>query len=64
MRDKGLIFIYIDYNEVAQLSLLMDEIFGKINFINSFVWKRNYSFKTEKDKFTINTEYVLLYAKN
>lgn len=64
LSDKGLIFISIDDNEIAQLRLLMDEIFGESNFINSFIWKRNSSVKTEKDKFTINTEYVLLYAKS
>ena len=63
LNDKGLIFISIDDNEVAQFRLLMDEIFGESNFINSFIWKRNSSVKTEKDRFTINTEYVLLYAK-
>lgn len=64
LNDKGLIFISIDDNEIAQLRLLMDEIYGESNFINSFIWKRNSSVKTEKDKFTINTEYVLLYAKS
>ena len=64
LNDKGLIFISIDDNEIAQLRLLMDEIYGESNFINSFIWKRNSSVKTEKEKFTINTEYVLLYAKS
>ena len=64
MSSKGLIFISIDDNEVAQLKLLMDEIFGENNFINSFIWQRNSSVKTEKDKFTTNTEYVLLYSKS
>ena len=64
LSDKGLIFVSIDDNEVAQLRLLMDEIFGGSNFVNSFIWKRNSSVKTEKDKFTTNTEYVLLYAKS
>ena len=64
LNDKGLIFISIDDNEIAQLRILMDEIYGESNFINSFIWKRNSSVKTEKDKFTINTEYVLLYAKS
>ena len=63
LNEKGLIFISIDDNEYAQLKLLMDEIFGESNFINSFIWERNSSVKTEKDKFTINTEYVLLYSK-
>jgi len=64
LTDKGLIFISIDDNEVATLKLIMDEIFGEDRFINMFVWQRNSSGKTEKDKFTINTEYVLLYARS
>lgn len=49
--------------EVAALKLLCDEVFGADFFINLFVWQRNSSAKTEKGKFTVNTEYVLLYAK-
>ena len=63
LKNKGLIFISIDDNEMSSLKLLMDEIFGAENFVNCFVWKRNSSVKTEKDKFTVNTEYVLLYSK-
>src|SRR5699024_8174876 len=62
--NAGLIFISIDDNEVAQLKILLDEIFGEGNFINCFIWQRNSSVKTDKDKFTVNTEYVLLYSKN
>ena len=64
LSDKGVIFISIDDNEQAQLKLLCDEIFGEENFVNQFIWKRNSSGKTEKDKFTVNTEYVLLYKKS
>ena len=64
LSKKGLIFISIDDNELAALKLLCDEIFGEDRFINLFVWQRNSSAKTEKGKFTVNTEYVLLYAKS
>ena len=64
LRDDGLIFISIDDYEYAQLKLLCDSIFGEENFINMFIWQRNSSGKTEKDKFTVNTEYVLLYSKS
>ncbi|WP_235244298.1 site-specific DNA-methyltransferase [Fusobacterium perfoetens] len=62
LSEKGLIFISIDDYEDAQLKLLCDEIFG-YNFINKFIWKRNSSSKTEKGKFTVNTEYLYLYSK-
>lgn len=64
LKKEGLIFISIDDNEDAQLKLLCDEIFSPENFINKFIWRRNSSGKTEKDKFTVNTEYVLLYSKS
>lgn len=64
MSEQGLIFISIDDNELASIRMLMDEIFGENLFINLFVWQRNSSGKTEKDKFTVNTEYVLLYARS
>ncbi len=64
LADDGAIFISIDDNEQANLKLLCDEIFGAGNFINSFVWKRNSSGKTEVEKFTVNTEYILLYRKS
>jgi adenine-specific DNA-methyltransferase len=31
--------VSIDDNEVAQLRLLMDEIFGEENFVASLVWE-------------------------
>jgi len=63
LAETGLVFISIDDNEAATLKLLCDEVFGAELFINLFVWQRNSSAKTEKGKFTVNTEYVLLYAK-
>ncbi|WP_421077340.1 DNA methyltransferase [Methanothermococcus sp. Ax23] len=33
LRDDGVIFVSIDDNEVAQLRILMDEIFGEENFV-------------------------------
>lgn len=64
LKETGLIFISIDDNEVSQLKMLCDEIFSEVNFVNKFVWQRNSSVKTEIDKFTVNTEYVLLYTKS
>lgn len=63
LTETGLVFISIDDNEIAALKLLCDDVFGAEQFINLFVWQRNSSAKTEKGKFTVNTEYVLLYSK-
>lgn len=63
LAKDGLLFISIDDYEMTSTRLLCDEIFGESLFINMFVWQRNSSGKTEKDKFTVNTEYILLYGK-
>ena len=64
LAEDGLIFMSIDDNEVASLKVLCDEVFGADNFINIFVWQRNSSAKTESGKFTVNTEYILLYTRS
>lgn len=63
LSEKGMIFCSIDDKNHAYVKCLFDEVFNEKHFINSFVWKKNSSSKTEKDKYTINTEYILLYAK-
>ena len=40
LSDDGFIFVQIDNNEMAYLKVLMDEVFGRSNFINDIVWKR------------------------
>ena len=39
LKDNGIIFISIDDNELAQLKMLCDEIFGENNFINNITVK-------------------------
>lgn len=60
LREDGVIFISIDDNEVAQLKLMMDEIFGEENFVNKFIWKNG---RTSSSIYTQEQEYILAYGK-
>lgn len=65
LRDDGVIFISIDDNEVHNLRLLMNEIFGEENFVGELVWKS----RQNKDNrnitgLSIDHEYILCYSKN
>ncbi len=40
LKNDGGIFIHIDYNEEAYIRVLMDEVFGKGNFRNTFIVSR------------------------
>lgn len=62
LADDGAIFISIDENEVANLKLVMNEIFGISNFIELLVWNKRVP---KNDKFIGNIhEYVLVFVKN
>jgi len=63
LNKNGIIFCSIDDKNHAYVKCLFDEVFEECNFVNNFVWQKNSSAKTEKDKFTINVEYVILYTR-
>lgn len=62
LKDDGVIFVSIDDNEVANLRLIMDEIFGEENFIQSFMWLHGKG-KKDKNSRTLQ-QYILCFAKN
>lgn len=64
LSEDGTIFVSIDDNELHNLRLIMNEIFGEQNFVNIFTWKKNSSGKTVNREFPVNTEYLLMYSKN
>ena len=64
LKDDGMIFISIDDNEVAQLRILCDEVFGEENFIDPIIWKKRYG-GGAKEKFLVALhEYTLVYSKS
>lgn len=68
LKDEGVIFVSIDDNEVAQLRLLMDEIFGEENFRNQIAVRRGAKSVQSQfeniDKLGIGYETILCYSKN
>ncbi|MFS8158994.1 MAG: site-specific DNA-methyltransferase, partial [Candidatus Roizmanbacteria bacterium] len=62
LKDDGVIFISIDGNEVAQLRILMNEIFGEENFVAQFIWNNEGNIDNQR-KVKINHEYILVFAR-
>lgn len=62
LKDDGAIFIHTDNNEVHNLRLLMNEIFGEENFIECITWNKRVP-KNDKGIGNIH-EYILVYVKN
>jgi adenine-specific DNA-methyltransferase len=64
LREDGAIFISIDDNEVHNLRLLMNEIFGEENFVAETVWQHSVQPKGYSGKFSIHHNYNLIYKKS
>lgn len=65
LRDDGCIFVQCDDNEQAYLKVLMDEIFGRDNFIRNVSIKKKQSAGVGQDSFILDVvEYNLIYVKN
>lgn len=64
LKDSGVIFISIDDNELAQLKLLLDDIFPN-GFLANLVWEnREGGGSSDSKHFKIKHEYILAYAKD
>jgi adenine-specific DNA-methyltransferase len=64
LKDEGVIFISIDDNEVAQLRLLMDEVFGEENFVAELPTVMNLKGNNDEFGFAGTHEYTIVYSKN
>ncbi|MEI7689354.1 MAG: site-specific DNA-methyltransferase [Candidatus Saccharibacteria bacterium] len=66
LTEDGIIFLSIDDNEMAQLKMLCDEIFGEENRLSTHHIQVRYGNKSlnEKKDFQELIEYTLIYANN
>ncbi len=64
LTPNGLLFCSIDETELFYAGVLFDEIFGRDNRIEIFVWKKSYG-GGAKSRYVVNqNEFILCYAKD
>lgn len=64
LSSTGSIFVSIDDNELFNLGLLMNQVFGENNFVANVIWQKVYSPKNTAPHFSDDHEYLLVYAAN
>jgi len=62
LRDDGVIFVSIDDNEVHNLRMVMNEIFGEENFLAQLTWEKTR--KNDAKMFSVGHEYILVFSRN
>ncbi|MBI3159309.1 MAG: site-specific DNA-methyltransferase [Chloroflexi bacterium] len=63
LSQRGSLYLHLDYREVHACKLLMDEIFGKQNFLNEIIWAYDYGGRSKK-KWPAKHDNILLYVKD
>jgi adenine-specific DNA-methyltransferase len=63
LSEDGSIWVSIDDNEGHYLKVMMDEIFGRNNFVASNVWQKRYS-RENREAIGDVHEYIFVYGKN
>ena len=63
LREDGVLFVNCDDNEQAYVSVLLDELFGRGNFVANFIWNHRKSSQNDIDV-SLSHNYLLAYAKD
>jgi len=64
LKDDGVIFVSIDDNEVHNLRMIMNEIYGEENLAQEIIWQRHSGGGNDSRYFAVDHEYILCYARN
>jgi adenine-specific DNA-methyltransferase len=64
LSEDGSIWVTIDDNEGHYLKVLMDEVFGRRNFLTTFIWQKSYGGGAKARYFVGLHEYIHCFAKN
>ena len=64
LADDGSIWVSIDDNEGHYLKAVMDEVFGRKNFLCDIAWEKRYSPPPDTNDFGYVHDHVLVYRKS
>jgi adenine-specific DNA-methyltransferase len=64
LREDGVIFVSIDDNEVHNLRLIMNEVFGEENFLADVIWEKRYTRSNDAKLMASIVDHILLYRKS
>jgi adenine-specific DNA-methyltransferase len=63
LSEDGSIWVHCDDNEQAYLKVMMDEVFGRSNFVATVVWESRYS-RSNDASLSMSHNFLLVYCQN
>lgn len=63
LAEDGTLYVHLDYREVHYVKVLLDQIFGRENFLNELIWAYDYGARA-KSRWPAKHDTILVYVKN
>lgn len=64
LSQDGSIWVFVDDNEAHYLKVLMDEVFGRANHVQTVIWQRKASPANDAKWLSNDHDYILVYARS
>lgn len=63
LAEDGSVWVHLDDSEMPYCRVMMDEVFGRANFVASVVWEKADSPRNSARQFSTDQDYILIYSK-
>jgi site-specific DNA-methyltransferase (adenine-specific) len=63
LNESGTLYVHLDYREAHYVKLLLDEIFGREQFLNELIWAYDYGGKA-RSRWPAKHDTILVYVKD
>jgi site-specific DNA-methyltransferase (adenine-specific) len=63
MKETATLYLHLDYREAHYAKVMLDELFGRDNFLNEIIWAYDYGGKS-KGRWPSKHDTILVYVKN
>lgn len=64
LSEDGVIFVNLDENEHSYQKVMMDEIFGRKNYLGDLIWKKRKGGGNDSRFFALDHDYIIVFTKN
>ena len=64
LREDGSVWVHLDDWEAPYARVVLDEVFGRENFVATLIWQKNYASKNTAKHFSVDHDYIHVYARD
>jgi adenine-specific DNA-methyltransferase len=64
LHPEGSVWVHLDDAEMAYCRVILDELFGRPNFVATVVWEKADSPRNSARQFSVDQDYILVYSRN